>query len=76
MAGTVPADSPKHSSNPIVRTVAHNTATKQPDTIPTQRIKLHANSGSINVESVDGLLSDAVADGELEETADGYRVSE
>ncbi len=67
---------PKHAENPIVRIVAHNTSPKQPDTVSTQRVKLLARQGSIDVDSVEDLLSDAVADGELEQTDHGYRVPE
>jgi len=74
MNSNVSDGSPKYSSNPIVRIVAHNTSQKQPDTIATQRIKLHATSGCIDVDSVEDLLADAVADGDLEKTEDGYRV--
>jgi len=56
--------------------VVHNTPTKQPDTIAAQRMKLRSNSGCIDVDSVEELLADAVADGEFEKTEDGYRVHE
>ena len=77
MVETVPPDSPKYSENPVVRIVAHNTSPKQPDTISQQRVELIAHHGSLDVDSVDGLLEDAVDDGELEEVEpDVYRVAE
>ena len=74
----VPEGSPKHSANPVVRIVAHQTSPKQPDTISKRRVKLHARHGSIDVGSVEDLLDDAVDDCELEKApdADRYRIAE
>lgn len=75
----IPKEAAKHSDNPAVRIAAHQTSQKQPDTISERRIKLHACHGSLDVDSVEGLLADAVADGELEEVAgeeDVFRVVE
>lgn len=78
MTDRVPEDSPKHSSNPVVRIVAHNTSPAQPDTISQQRVELHAHHGSVAVDDVEGLLDDAVDAGELEKApeADRYRIPE
>jgi len=78
MTDPVPEDSPKHSSNPAVRIVAHNTSPAQPDTISQQRVELHATQGSVDVDSVEGLLDEAVDDGELEKAPDEdlYRIAE
>jgi len=78
MTDRVPKNTPKHSSNPVVRIVAHNTSPAQPDMISKQRVKLHATHGSLDVDSVDDLLEDAVADGELEKAPDSdrYRIAE
>jgi len=69
---------PKHSSNPVVRIVAHQTSPAQPDTISQQRVELHARHGSLDVDSVEDLLDDAVDVGELEKApdADRYRTAE
>ncbi len=69
---------PKHSSNPAVRIVAHQTSPAQPDTISQQRVELHARHGSLDVDSVEDLLDDAVDVGELEKApdADRYRTAE
>jgi len=78
MTDRVPQDSPKHSSNPVVRIVAHQTSSAQPDTISKQRVELHARHGSLDVDSVEGLLDDAVDDGELETAPeeDLYRIAD
>ncbi len=78
MTDRVPEDSPKDSSNPSVRIVAHNTSQAQPDTISKQRVKLHATAGLLDEDSVESLLDDAVDDGELEKAPDEdlYRVAE
>jgi len=70
--------SPNQSSNPAVRIVAHNTSSAQPDTISKQRVKLHATAGSLDEDSVEDLLDDAVDDGELETAPDEdlYRIAE
>jgi len=74
----VPEDSPKHSENPVVRIVAHQTSPAQTDTISKQRVKLHARHGSLDVDSVEDLLDDAVDDGELETAPDEdiYRIAD
>lgn len=77
MTNIVDDDSPKHSANPVVRIVAHNTSLPQYDAIPEHRVKLHATTGSVAVGDVDDLLEDAVDAGELEEVDnDIYSVAE
>lgn len=63
---------PRHSDNPVVRLVAHQTSQSQHDWIHEQRVKLHATAGSLSVDSVEDLLEDAVDDGELEVDDDRY----
>lgn len=74
----VPKADAKHSDNPVTRIIAHNTSPAQPDTISAQQVRLHAHHGSVDVDSVEDLLEDAVADGELEKApdADRYRIAE